>query len=376
MKKLAKVLQTEISGDLATLAKMIQSKGRGKDTILAHITPEEAQQLYDQGGRGSVNPDTGLLEFAPADYALEEVLVTADRPEYGGTPGTGYGGGAASIVASQAKKKKPAPRQEQVGTTGGTAEIPDVVAPTVAPAVAAAPMTPVSPVRAGAVPAVSVPGGTTPSSMPTQPGLTQSPVEALEEVVPTARTGTKGVEVPQTFSEKVKGLPGQLFEGLGGLGGLGQLAFLNYLARQGRGAGEEAAAQSKEAAEKTTKIAQPYQIYGQQLMGQAARGELSPQSLRSYEAAQARLAQAAEERGGVGVMQSAAQLEDLRQSLLNTQATYGLQIAQYGDQIAQNAIKIGLQGDQYANQAASDFYSNLMYGMGNIYDNRRYTPQG
>lgn len=348
MKKLAKVLQTEISGDLATLAKMIQSKGRGKDTILAHITPEEAQQLYDQGGRGSINPDTGLLEFETDPVALEEVVVTgtADRPSTGDV-----GFGPSSYTAPR-KKRPAAPRQEQVGTTGGTAEPFDVVAPTVTAPV----QPPVAPVTA--------PVAAAPTTTPIP--LQQAPVQAVEEVTE---------QEPKTFKEKAikaaKGLPGQLFEGLGGVSGLGQLAFLNYLARQGRGAGEAAAAQSKEAAEKTERIAQPYQVYGQQLMSQAARGEMSPQSLRSYEAAQARLAQSAEERGGVGVMQSAAQLEDLRQSLLNTQATYGLQIAQYGDQIAQNAIKVGLQGDQYANQAASDFYSNLMYGMGNFYDERR-----
>lgn len=367
MKKLAKVLQTEISGDLATLAKMIQSKGRGKDTILAHITPEEAQQLYDQGGRGSVNPDTGLLEFQPME--LEEVVVTGEAPsEYGGPPSSGYGGGAASIVASQARKKKPvAPVKEQVGTTGGTAEIPDVVAPTVAAAPSIySPTYGTKPYTTATGAAAAAPG-TAEGLYPTPPGLSAMTGADLA-LAQTAEAGA-----PTTIekaTKAAKGIPGQLWEGLGGLGGLGQLAFLNYLARQGRDTGEKAAEQTREAAEKTTKIAQPYQIYGQQLMGQAARGELSPQSLRSYEAAQARLAQAAEERGGVGVMQASAQLEDLRQSLLNTQATYGLQIAQYGDQIAQNAIRIGLQGDQYANQAASDFYSNLMTGMGNIYGTR------
>lgn len=45
------------------LAKMLQDEGRGRDTILAHITPAEAKLLKSRGGRGSVNPVTGLLEF-------------------------------------------------------------------------------------------------------------------------------------------------------------------------------------------------------------------------------------------------------------------------------------------------------------------------
>jgi hypothetical protein len=41
------------------LAKM----GRGEDTILAHINPQEARMLRENGGSGTINPDTGLREF-------------------------------------------------------------------------------------------------------------------------------------------------------------------------------------------------------------------------------------------------------------------------------------------------------------------------
>lgn len=49
------------------LAQMLQDEGRGRDTVLAHITPEEAALLKRRGGRGSVNPVTGLLEFEDGD---------------------------------------------------------------------------------------------------------------------------------------------------------------------------------------------------------------------------------------------------------------------------------------------------------------------
>jgi hypothetical protein len=64
MAKLSKALKTDLS-DLTEIAKLLQSKGRGGDTILAHITPAEAKKLKAAGGRGSRNPDTGLLEFYP-----------------------------------------------------------------------------------------------------------------------------------------------------------------------------------------------------------------------------------------------------------------------------------------------------------------------
>jgi hypothetical protein len=45
------------------LARLLGSKGRGGDTLVAHINPTEALVLRALGGRGSVNPKTGLLEF-------------------------------------------------------------------------------------------------------------------------------------------------------------------------------------------------------------------------------------------------------------------------------------------------------------------------
>ena len=52
---------------LPALAEMIRAKGRGKDTILAHITPKEAALLKRRGGSGTINPDTGLLEFEDSE---------------------------------------------------------------------------------------------------------------------------------------------------------------------------------------------------------------------------------------------------------------------------------------------------------------------
>ena len=62
-------LATVLKADLATniplkmLAEMIRSQGRGRDTVLAHITPREAAKLKREGGSGTTNPVTGLPEF-------------------------------------------------------------------------------------------------------------------------------------------------------------------------------------------------------------------------------------------------------------------------------------------------------------------------
>jgi len=50
-------------GGIAEAARMVASKGRNGDTMLAHITPEEARLLKKRGGSGTINPETGLPEF-------------------------------------------------------------------------------------------------------------------------------------------------------------------------------------------------------------------------------------------------------------------------------------------------------------------------
>lgn len=48
---------------LSPIALEISRMGRGEDKMLAHITPGEARMLRRRGGRGSVNPVTGLPEY-------------------------------------------------------------------------------------------------------------------------------------------------------------------------------------------------------------------------------------------------------------------------------------------------------------------------
>jgi hypothetical protein len=50
-------------GGLAGAAEALRQKGRGGDTILAHINPQEAQMLKSMGGAGTINPATGIMEF-------------------------------------------------------------------------------------------------------------------------------------------------------------------------------------------------------------------------------------------------------------------------------------------------------------------------
>jgi len=69
--------------DLRDLAKALARAGRGKDTMLAHITPREAKVLDAIGG-GDTNPQTGLPEYGEGG---------ADAGSTGGDSGTGSSGG-------------------------------------------------------------------------------------------------------------------------------------------------------------------------------------------------------------------------------------------------------------------------------------------
>lgn len=60
-------------GGLADMAQYLASKGRRGDTMLAHITPQEAAMLRRMGGSGTINPDTGLPEFFSLGGALKKI---------------------------------------------------------------------------------------------------------------------------------------------------------------------------------------------------------------------------------------------------------------------------------------------------------------
>lgn len=64
-------------GGLAALASQVRDAGRGNDTILAHINPEEAGILKLLGGRGTINPQTGLPEF---DWWSKNITRKVSKP--------------------------------------------------------------------------------------------------------------------------------------------------------------------------------------------------------------------------------------------------------------------------------------------------------
>jgi hypothetical protein len=328
--KIARILKTDVMSDLSALAQILQSKGRGKDTILAHITPKEAERLKKAGGRGSRNPNTGLLEFddqpAPVDT----------------TPAPAPSAGDMGQVTVTAPATVSAP---DVSSYGG------YTAPTMASMAPAADISGFTPSQVGLPPAAGTGLDTSGVTTPVIPGpqLAQGAEDQLQPVDVTAQKMTLDPRFQQGYLDKL-GLTGKDLLRLG-LGGVG--AVMGGLGAR-KSAQQIAAAQQEQQA-----LAQPYQEAGRAMTGAAARGELTPASAQAYQAAQAQMQQQAAARGGVGVEQQAAQLEAFRQKLLESQYTYGLQVAQIGDNIALGAIRTGLQLDQYLNASTQNFYTNL-----------------
>ena len=301
-KQIARLLKTNIMADLdlPALAQLLSKKGRKGDTILAHINREEAEKLLEDGGSGTTNPDTGLPEFYDGE------------PDYGD---------AGPVFDSSGEEMSPEQVAEAYPQYYPQAELPQAGEQTV-----------FAPSEGGTAPYYQT--APEPTGAPAlYPGAFR-PAEQMGAATPGQAVGTtqpipeeKGLLASLTPQQKLQ------FALSGGLTGLSAI-----LGRRG-------IQQSKEAARQTRDIGTPYREQGQAMVSAAQRGELTPVGQQQLQAARAQLAQGAERRGGVGAQQTAVQLAQFKQNLLDTQYKYGLQIAQIGDQYAQRAITQGLTGD-------------------------------
>ena len=381
-KKLARLLRADIqeTSDLKSIAAMLAGKGRGGDTLLAHITPKEVGLLKEAGGAGTVNPDTGLLEFY-------------DWSNYGS--GTNYGSSSAPASSGGYYDSLPAATQGVYGSTGlddyyqmdpGTfstyvfppaQEIFDsgFKAPVSVPAVPAVSDIPTYAGNApgGFVNKQNIPyydskGASLPANISAtnpqlanlllpMPAVATAPAvsniglqsrgptsEFLAEGAGGAREGTRAGTPDKPFLSNEQMVRLGLSGGLGIYGALQQRKALEQI---GKSTGQEKA------------IAKPYQDEGRKLIDAAQRGELTPAGVQQFQAVKAQLAQGAESRGGVGVAQAVAQAEAFKNQLLQGQYDYGLKVSQIGDNIALGAIRTGMQLDQQLNQANMAFYSQL-----------------
>ena len=360
-KKLASVLRTEFSASLPALAELIRSQGRGKDSILAHITPQEAEMLKEKGGSGTINPQTGLPEFDTSGIDFVNVTpspVTTSLAAQGYTPPpiapvTVTPSPVASSLAAQGYTP---PAIEPVTVT------PSPVASSLAAQGYLPPSTPIEPVTVTPSPVAPslAAQGYLPPTTPIEP-VTVTPSRVS---IPGYAPGGAPTAAPEpSLGQQIGGFLGNnatLLAAALGLGG----------ALAGR-AGAALPAQTVQGI--SANVAAPLQAtvaQGQQQLRETLAGNLTPSSMQAFQAAQAQIAQG-QARGAVGSQQAAEAMAQTYANLMQGQLNQSLAILSQVSPVLQNAYVQGYNTQATAAANNAQFYANLAQlmaggGIGNI----------
>jgi hypothetical protein len=318
---------TRMGGDLRKIARLLQDKGRKGDTILAHINPREAALLREQGGAGTVNPETGLPEFYDDDYGNP-----IPQTGYENVP-AGLFEGAAYIPETTGYESVPEGLFEgaqYIRPEFGFAPVSELDLTTQAPQETFA--------RRGAAEGVTPPDYSLVG--------VRKPT-ALGEPIAGPKAGPSRSPAEKGFLDSLSGADKTRL-GLAGIQGLSTA----LMARK-------AQAGAQRGAEQIRQVGAPYAQRGLAEQSAAQRGELTPVGQQQLDAMRARAAQAGVARGGVGVAQQQRAEEDLRQRLNAARESFGLQLSQIGDKYTMDAIRAGMQADAEVNQLYNQMFGNL-----------------
>lgn len=322
---MAKQLAALLGGglDLKALAEMLRRQGRGQDTILAHITPQEAALLKSRGGAGTMNPATGLPEFQQDDYG----------DDYSGVD-LGVYSQPVSQPSIQSSDIMPTPE------TGGE------------------PVTPTYGTVAQRFEApVEVPSYTQDLYPPIQPAFRPSINYGEGMTGAATETFDRGVQAqaPQRdFADMLKTGAKQVLGTREGLAGLGTAAAL-FQARQ---AGQQARRMQQE----LSQIGAPNRALGQEMIARGQRGELTPVQMQQMAALDARQKQQLAQRGltsGTAQQQQQARMQEMQQRGAQDLIDQGIKIAGIGDQYQAAAVRAGYAADQATRDMLNTTLTNL-----------------
>jgi hypothetical protein len=343
------------TGSARELAEMLRQMGRGPDTMLAHITPEEAQMLLESGGSGRINPMTGLPEFQPEDDYLAQ-LRASEAPGYYGTSQTGFN--EAIEAAEQIPFEQMTPRQQYdmpqvLGDqlmggfeyTGGQdlQRFPRDFGPQYTPGgefmgVTRLPMeTPAESLRLQEY----AQGLRTPQEV--QPGILDRLTTGIGEGLQAAETGYR------EFSGKYPMLSRLLTTGASSLPAI-------LAARSARQEG-------RAAAEELRRLGQPLREQGEALRQQALTGGLTPQQARQQEARRAQMLQSASTRGATSGTQQAMIENTLareRAGIAETNLNNAIRQLNLANAYDEAAIRAKLQTDTQSAQILASIMGDLV----------------
>lgn len=311
-------------GGARELAEMLRQMGRGRDTVLAHITPEEARMLMDMGGSGKINPNTGLPEFQD-DYFGEEF-----------DPYMGM-----DVTTSSGMPQDNIPTFE-IGApiSGGRQEIP----------------------------MVDVTGGEIPQQQDFGMDIGFGPGRFAPSYGPQDVTGMP----PDQFQRMTPPEPGFLESAESKLGSvsdvfrkyprLAQLAGYSAQGLVGLLQANRARRQGEQEARQFSRLGEPLKAQGEALRQQALAGNLTPQQAAQQEAARARARQAAATRGtttGTQATMIENQLARSRSELSQTNLNNALKMLNLANAYDEAAIKAKIASDREADEYLAQIFGNI-----------------
>lgn len=315
-------------GNARELAEMLRQLGRGRDTVLAHITPEEAQMLMDQGGSGEINPNTGLPEFQE-DFYREGVDPDYDpsAPAY-----------QAPEIRSLYPGMAPVSGEETVYGDMGPYTRPSQPIPQAPPP---------EQVDIGFGPGRFTPERIEPSEIR---GATQ---DQMQRFLPDQTMAQRAEGALQGVQDIARRYP-RLTEALG-VGAQGIVGMIQ--ARRAREQGREAAARLGE-------LGRPLRQEAENLRQQALAGALTPQQAREQEIARARARQGAAQRGATTGTQAAMienQLQRARAEMSQTNLNNAMKMLNLANAYDEAAIKASIQADREADELLGEIYQNIAF---------------
>ena len=325
MAQLAALLRT----DLSRMAEEVRRAGRGKDTMLAHITPREAALLKARGGRGSINPDTGLPEFED------------DSENYG----YGYEGAPYTQPVSP-----PSEMQSQYQPPNFPAE-----------GEFGAPSTPID-MRGAITETGAMPDYRQDLFPPifSQAGAGIGDAGVAETMAQRQRSGidTGAGVAAATAPPQEKSVLQQLQAGLKTPLGYGAIGALPAILQARRAAGQAKGLQSE-----LGKLGQEARTTGQQLVAQARAGQLPAAQQQALEAQRLAAMQNLQRRGvtdSTAMQQVENQLAQQRAAFIDQTLNEGMRLINVADQYTKQAIMAGYQADADAQKLLGNFFNNYM----------------
>ena len=370
---MSKSLRKSLNLDLLDLAEMLRSKGRGRDTVLAHITPKEAALLKARGGRGSTNPHTGLPEYED-DFGFDFGGGGEDyTPSYDPTPTYDPAPSYDPVAFEQPAPDQPAAPDQPVDQGGGPVaaaggdpeKLPEGGFDMSQYAGQPQPQIDSSVTGEGAF----APGAQDPATTPREdPSTYDQPNNTIKDLFDKygsnilkllgpaalaafgAKTGTTAAQQGQAGADKVAAI-GPAVQARAA-DAQQQMIGPGGLAPQAQQFGKQASEQIGAVAPQLQQVGKNIAAYGQPLvdigsnqMQMALSGGLTPANRQAFEAMKAQSEQGIAKRGGVGVMQAGRAEMDALASLAEKQFAQGQSAYQAG-------AAYGVQGQSLQAEAA------------------------